>query len=144
MKKCEQVLNILVVDDDDGDAKAVMRAFKKHKTQHNILRAVDGLDALKILKGKDEKDKIESPFIMLVDLNMPRMNGVELVAKIREDEDLKDTIVFMLTTSKSEEDIQQAYKYNIAGYIVKQTVGSDFLTLINMIDSYWQVVEVPA
>lgn len=136
-------INIFLVEDDDGDAKAVNRAFSKAKVANPIIRAVDGIEALDILRGENGHIKIESPFIMLVDLNMPRMNGFEFVEEIRRDPILNKSIIFILTTSKNEEDKAKAYNLNVAGYIVKETAGRDFLNLVSMIDSYWRLVELP-
>ena len=136
-------VNILLVEDDDGDAKAVRRAFSKAKIANPIFRAVDGVEALEMLRGENGKEKLIRPHILLVDLNMPRMNGFQLVSALRADPELKRSIVFFLTTSKSEEDKSAAYDLNVAGYIVKQNAGVDFLNLVGMIDSYWRIVEMP-
>jgi len=80
---------------------------------------------------------------MIVDLNMPRMNGIQLLRAIRQDEELKPAIVFILTTSKSEEDKQAAYDLGVAGYMDKARVAADFLNLISLMDSYWSIVELP-
>jgi CheY-like chemotaxis protein len=136
-------LSILLVDDDDGDAQAVTRAFTKAKIANPMLRAVDGMDALDILRGANGKSKLPSPYILLVDLNMPRMNGIQLVQAIRGDEDLRHCIVFVLTTSKREEDLTAAYDLNVAGYIVKETAGHDFLNLVSLVGCYWRIVELP-
>lgn len=136
-------VNILLVEDDDGDAKAVRRAFSKAKIANPILRAIDGIEALEMLRGENGREKLPKPNILLVDLNMPRMNGFQLVKALRADPELKRSIVFLLTTSKSEEDKAAAYDLNVAGYIIKQNAGVDFLNLVGMIDSYWRIVEMP-
>jgi CheY-like chemotaxis protein len=136
-------LNILLVEDDDGDAKAVQRAFQKAKIANPILRAVDGLEALDILKGASGKAKLPPPYMLLVDLNMPRMSGIQFVKALREDEELRHSIAFILTTSKREEDKAAAYDLNVAGYIVKATAGQDFLNLVSLVDCYWRIVEMP-
>ncbi len=136
-------LNILLVEDDDGDAKAVQRAFQKAKIANPILRAVDGLEALDILKGASGKAKLPPPYMLLVDLNMPRMSGIQFVKALREDEELRHSIAFILTTSKREEDKIAAYDLNVAGYIVKATAGQDFLNLVSLVDCYWRIVEMP-
>jgi CheY-like chemotaxis protein len=136
-------LNILLVEDDDGDAKAVQRAFQKAKIANPIHRAVDGIEALDILKGTNGKDIPTCPYLLLVDLNMPRMNGIQFVKALREDEDLRHSIAFILTTSKREEDKIAAYDLNVAGYIVKATAGNDFLNLVHLVDCYWRIVEMP-
>ena len=136
-------LNILLVEDDDGDAKAVQRAFQKAKIANPILRAVDGLEALDILKGASGKAKLPPPYMLLVDLNMPRMSGIQFVKALREDDELRHSIAFILTTSKREEDKTAAYDLNVAGYIVKATAGQNFLNLVSLVDCYWRIVEMP-
>jgi len=136
-------LNILLVEDDDGDAKAMERAFIKARIANPIVRVVDGVDALDLLKGTNGKTKIPSPNILIVDLNMPRMNGIQLVQAIRADEEIRQAIVFVLTTSKREEDKMAVYNLNVAGYIVKATAGQDFLRLVDLMNCYWRIVELP-
>ncbi len=136
-------INVLLVEDDDGDAMAVARAFRKTKIANPILRAIDGVDALDMLKGTNGKEKIKPPYIVLVDLNLPRMNGIELMKTVRADPQLRNTVMFVLTTSKREEDKLASYALNVAGYILKETAGRDFLNLLQLVDSYWRIVELP-
>jgi CheY-like chemotaxis protein len=138
-----QPFTILLVDDDDGDARAVARAFSKAKIGNQMVRAVDGMDALDILNGANGKTKPARPVIMLVDLNMPRMNGIQFVQALRSDPRLQHSIVFILTTSKRDEDKTAAYDLNVSGYIAKATAGADFLSLVTLIDSYGCLVELP-
>lgn len=136
-------VNILLVEDDDGDYKLVQRAFKKAGIANALTRAVDGVEALEFLSGTNGKDRIRRPHLLLVDINMPRMNGLSLVKALREDERLKDTVIFMLTTSKHDEDKHTAYGLNVAGYIVKENAGYDFLELMSLIGGYSRIVEMP-
>lgn len=136
-------VNVLLVDDDGGDAKAVTRAFRKAHIANPIHRAVDGMQALERLRGDNGTQKLIRPFILLVDLNMPRMNGIQLVRVLREDPGLHDSIVFMLTTSRRAEDKIAAYDLNIAGYVLKETAGVDFKNLIQLMESYSRIVELP-
>ena len=138
-----RTVTLLLVDDDDGDAKSVQRAFASARIANPIVRAVDGIDALDILRGRNGKTKLTSPYLLLVDLNMPRMNGIELVEALRLDHDLHSCIVFVLTTSSRDEDKVAAYDLNVAGYIVKERAGQDFQRLIDMMQCYWRVVELP-
>jgi len=138
-----KILNILLIEDDDGDAKAIVRAFQKSKIAHTILRVVDGIEALDMLKGTNGREKISPPYILLIDLNMPRMGGIELIQTLREDLALRHTISFILTTSFREEDKMACYDLNVAGYILKSTAGKDFKNLVNLIDCYWHIVELP-
>lgn len=135
-------ISILLVEDDDGDAKAVTRAFSRAKITNQIHRVVDGISALEFLRDA-ERMKVVSPLIILVDINMPRMNGHEMVSRIREDSALHQHVIFMLTTSKSHDDKSAAYDNNVAGYIVKEKAGQDFLNLVNTLHAYWRLVELP-
>jgi CheY-like chemotaxis protein len=139
----ERIANILLVEDDDGDAKALVRAFQKARIANHIVRAVDGIEALDMLQGRNGKTKPPSPRILLVDLNMPRMNGIQFIETLRRDEELRRSIVFILTTSKRDEDKAAAYDLNVAGYIAKATAAQDFLNLVTLIDFYVAIVELP-
>lgn len=132
-------VTILLVEDDDVDAKSVKRAFQKLKIINPIVRAKDGAIALELLK----EGTVSKPYIMLLDLNMPRMGGLELLTELRKDEDLKNSIVFVLTTSKDDEDKLAAYDQNIAGYIVKEKLQHGFDELVKLLDHYWRLVELP-
>ncbi|NND61262.1 MAG: response regulator [Gammaproteobacteria bacterium] len=135
-------VNILLVEDDDVDAEAIERAFEKAKIANPVFRARDGLEALEMLRAKGA-DEIARPYIVLLDLKMPRMNGLAFLDEIRLDEDLRDSVVFVLTTSAAEKDVSAAYEKYVAGYIVKSQVGSSFKDLIGLLDYYWRVVALP-
>ncbi len=145
MPVSDKPLNILLAEDDDGDAKAVQRSFLKARIGNPIVRAVDGRDALDMLKGLHGKTRIPSPRIVIADLNMPRLNGIQLVKAIREDadEEVRNSIVFILTTSSRVEDKSAVYEHKVAGYIVKATAGQDFLELVKLMDCYGRLVELP-
>ncbi|WP_417310916.1 response regulator [Devosia sp.] len=133
-------VNILLVEDDDVDAMGIERAIRKMRMANPLIRAVDGVEALELLK----RAEINRPYIILLDLNLPRMGGLDLLKTIREDDSLKDAIVFVLTTSKTEEEICSAYRLNVAGYIVKSSLSQDFSQVLEFLDHYWRLVEVPS
>jgi len=133
-------VSLLLVEDDDIDAKAVERGVKKLKLANPIVRARNGLEALTLLR---EREQIDKPYIILLDLNMPIMGGLEFIQNIRNDDNLQDSIIFVLTTSSADEDRVAAYSENIAGYIVKSDVKDGFEKVINMLDCYWRVVLFP-
>lgn len=139
-----QSVHILLVEDDEIDAEAVVRAFKKQRIANNCTIVSDGVEAMKVLRGEGGYPRIPRPYLILLDINMPRMNGLEFLQRLRQDPELKRSIVFMLTTSQRDEDIMAAYNEQIAGYILKSKAGEHFVDLINMLDSYWRVVEFPA
>lgn len=135
-------ISLLLIDDDDVEAEMVHRSLKKVKIANEVIRARDGLEALEILKGK-RPTKINGPVLILLDLNMPRMNGIEFLEQIRGDEVLRKLVVFVLTTSNDERDKAAAYDKNVAGYIVKSHAGRDFMNLLDMIEMFWKLVEFP-
>lgn len=134
---------VLLVEDDSVDQMAVQRAFQKAKIGNPILVAKDGIEALEMLRGEKGRARVTSPCLILLDLQMPRMNGIEFLTEIRKDPALRPLIVFVLTTSKDEEDRVNAYKFNVAGYIVKSDAGNGFLNLVTMLEHYWKIVELP-
>lgn len=136
------LVNILLVDDDDGDAKGVVRAFNKARIANPIVRATDGMQALEMLRNPERRFPGGS-VILLVDINMPRMNGHEFIRELRRDERFRRLIVFMLTTSDDRTDLDTAYDNNVAGYILKQNSGCDFLHLTETLGAYWRLVEFP-
>lgn len=131
---------IFLVDDDDVDAMAVERALTNLKIANPVVRARDGVEALALLR---EPGQVRRPYIILLDINMPRMNGIEMLVALRADPALSSAVVFVLTTSKSDEDRVAAYKQHVAGYIVKNKVSDGFMSVITLIDQYWRVVELP-
>ena len=133
-------VTILLVEDDDVDAKSVERSLTKLKIVNPLVRAKNGVDALEKLRGENP---IEKPFLILLDLNMPVMGGIEFLKEIRQDEQLNDAIVFVLTTSSADEDRLAAYNEHIAGYIVKSDLKSGFNEVVEMLDHYWRVVVLP-
>jgi len=145
MIKNYKEVNILLVEDDDIDAKLVEREFRKLKLANPIYRAKNGVEALEILQGKKgEQNTVTRPYIVLLDLNMPIMGGLEFLHAIRNDSLLEDSVVFVLTTSSADEDRVAAYHKHVAGYIVKSDVKDSFPKVIEMLDHYWQVVLLPA
>ncbi|MCB0085278.1 MAG: response regulator [Caldilineaceae bacterium] len=141
----EQVLHILLVEDDDVDAEAVVRSFKKEQLEYPFTIVTNGLEALAFLRGEHERAAKSHvrPHIILLDLNMPRMNGIEFLQELRADEQLKDSIVFVLTTSNRDEDKLAAYNKQIAGYILKTRAGKDFTDMVTLLKCYEMIVEFP-
>ncbi len=135
-------ISLLLIDDDDVEAELVRRSLKKARIANEIYRAHHGLEGLAMLRGEHEK-KVPYPVLILLDLNMPRMNGFEFLTELRADPNLKKMVVFVLTTSCDERDRANAYDLNVSGYIVKSHAGRDFTDLLEMIEAYWKLVEFP-
>lgn len=137
------MVNLLLVEDDEVDIQGLKRAFAKSRIGNPITVARDGIEALEFLRGENGRPKLPKPHLILLDLNMPRMNGLEFLEAIRADEDLKRSVVFMITTSKAEEDKTRAYAQNVAGYIVKQDPANTFMQAVALLEHYWKIVEFP-
>jgi len=138
-----QIVHILLVEDDEIDAEAIVRGFQKQQIDNPIAVVANGIEALNVLRGENGHERIPAPYLILLDLNMPRMNGIEFLQALRQDVQLKSSIVFVLTTSNSDKDKLAAYQEQIAGYLLKQRSGVNFADLVSMLDFYWQVVEFP-
>jgi len=137
------MVNLLLVEDDEVDIQGMKRAFAKSRIGNPITVARDGIEALEFLRGENGRPKLPKPHLILLDLNMPRMNGLEFLEVIRADEDLKRSVVFMITTSKAEEDKTRAYDQHVAGYIVKQDPANTFMQAVALMEHYWKIVEFP-
>ncbi|TMO56869.1 response regulator [Pseudoalteromonas aurantia] len=132
-------LNVLLVEDDDIDFMSIVRSFKKRKILNKITRAIDGVHALELLR----EETITKPFIVLLDLQMPRMSGLEFLDTIRNDDMLNDMVIFVLTTSDNEQDIVKSYKKHVAGYFLKDRVSDQFLDVVDVLDGYWRILQLP-
>jgi CheY-like chemotaxis protein len=140
----EAVVNILLVDDDDVDIMTLQRAFKRNNISNPLYVANNGLEALDQLRGTNGAKKINPhPRIILLDINMPKMNGLEFLKEMRSDEDLKNISVFVLTTSNDDKDKVEAYNYNVAGYIIKPITFENFVTAISVLNSFWTLCAQP-
>ena len=139
----QESLTILLVDDDDVSQEAVIRSFKQNSINFPIVTADDGQEALEILRNVHTTKHIDGPLIVLLDLNMPRMNGFEFLQAIRSDPTLATTVVFVLTTSSTDSDRTRAYEEFIAGYMVKSAAGPQFGKLANLLVNYGQTVSLP-
>ncbi len=136
-------LTIVLVEDDDIDAEVVRRNLAKAKIINPLVRATDGIDALEMLRGQGGREKIKPPYLLLVDIQMPRMDGIALIRAIRADPQLTRTVIFVLTTSDDDRDKMNAYNEHIAGYVVKSNTKEELLPLTAMLDYYLLIVEPP-
>lgn len=134
---------VMLVDDDDVAVESVLRAFRKEATPWHVITAGDGQEALDIMRGAHPEKRIESPYLVLLDINMPRMDGLTFLETVRADAGLHGTVVFMLTTSARDLDRSQAYAGNTAGYMVKSAVGPHFAKLTALLHSYGNSVRLP-
>lgn len=130
-------VNILLVEDDEVDIENVRRALRKRKIANPLFVARDGLEALELL----EREQVTAPVMILLDINMPRMDGLEFLKRIRKDDQHKNHTVFVLTTSARLSDLYQAYDLSVSGYMMKSDVGDAFIEALELVDDYWRVIE---
>jgi len=135
-----RLLNILLVEDDEVDVMNVRRAFQKNHIANPLFVATNGVEALVLLRdGTVPKDRR----MVLLDLNMPQMNGIEFLREVRRDPELHSIPVVVLTTSNDERDRFEAYDLNVAGYLLKPVTFSNFCDLMATLNKYWALVELP-
>ena len=140
----KEKFNILLVEDDDIDTENVIRAFKKNKMSNPIYTVENGEEAIAFLQNQgrfSDPEKSPRPGIILLDINMPIMNGIEFLRVIKADDDLKSIPVVVLTTSREESDRIESFKLSVAGYIVKPVEFEDFVYAVKTIDVYWTLSE---
>ena len=134
-------VQLILVDDDEVDVLALRRAFRAQGIVNPVHVAGDGIAALDLLRGK--ATIVGKPYIVLLDLNMPRMNGIEFLKEVRKDPSLRDCVVFVYSTSGDQYDIGRAYDLNVAGYIVKSRVDASLDSVTNLLQRFWRTVELP-
>ncbi len=140
LSAADRLVNILLVEDDDVDVLNVRRAFAKHNITNPVFTAGNGVEALEMLRNGSVP---RSRRIVLLDLNMPMMNGIEFLRALRADPELRLTPVVVLTTSNDERDRTEAYNLNVAGYILKPVTFMNFGEVMATLNRYWALVELP-
>ncbi len=143
-EKTENSIEILLVEDNPGDQRLTKEALKDGKIRNNLYIVEDGEEALHYLKREAPYLEAVKPDLILLDLNLPRMNGEEVLKVIKADEELKRIPVVILTTSSADEDILKAYDLNANCYITKPVDFSQFIKVIKMIQEFWfTIVKLP-
>lgn len=141
----EKILNVLLVEDDEVDVMNVKRAFKRNNITNPLYVAFNGLEALKMLRGSNGNSPQipKQRRIILLDLNMPKMGGLEFLQELRADCNLKSIPVIILTTSDEDKDRIEAYNLNVAGYLLKPVKFSQFAEAMVTLNKYWSLCEIP-
>lgn len=140
----EKMINILLVEDDEVDVMNVKRAFKKSNISNPLFVAANGLEALAMLRGEGEPPHLPATRrLILLDLNMPKMGGIEFLHELRADPVLRMTPVIVLTTSNQDRDRVEAYQLNVAGYILKPVTFTNFAEAMATLNKYWMLCEMP-
>ncbi|MBP6180384.1 response regulator [Flavobacterium sp.] len=134
----QRLVNILLVEDDEVDVMNVKRAFSKNNIKNPLFVAGNGVEALELLDGKI----VPLPKIIILDINMPKMNGIEFLKNLRENERLKNISVFVMTTSNEDSDKIKAYNLNVAGYILKPLSFEKFVISVSTLNNFWELCEM--
>ncbi|MGI8501972.1 MAG: response regulator [Hassallia sp.] len=140
-----KVINILLVEDDEVDVMNVRRAFKKINITNPVYVATNGIEGLSMLRSNNnEPPQVPTARrLILLDLNMPKMGGIEFLLELRSDPKLRPTPVVVMTTSNQDQDRVEAYNLNVAGYILKPVTFSNFVELMATLNKYWTLCEMP-
>jgi len=136
-------MKFVVIDDDEIDREVIRRALRKIGSTSEIVEAENGVEALHLLRGSAHSAPLPKPYVVILDLNMPMMNGFEFRDEVRCDSSLKFSPVFGLSTSNATIDKETAHRKCIAGYIVKSGKQENFMQAMTMLDNYQQVTEMP-
>ena len=144
MTQVPHIIEILLLEDEAADAYLVKIALKENKILARLHHVDDGREGLSFLQQKGEYSQMPRPDLILLDLNMPRMNGYEFLAAVKNDERFKSIPIVVLTTSDVESDVVSAYQLGAASYITKPTGIDQFMSMINKISEYWmEIVRLP-
>ena len=137
-------IEILLVEDNPGDARLTMEALAEGKVRNNINVAADGVAALAFLRGNGSASGRPRPDLILLDLNLPRKDGREVLAEIKDDPQLRQIPVVILTTSRAEEDIAKSYNLHANCYVTKPVDLTQFLSVVRSVEGFWlSVVKLP-
>lgn len=139
------LISVLLVDDDPGDALLVREAFEDHKIGNMLSVVSDGVEALEYVRREGSYASATRPDLILLDLNLPRKSGIEVLEEIKGDPALATIVVVVLTTSEAEEDIVRAYKLHANAYITKPVDFEQFTKIVHQIDDFFiGVVKLPS
>lgn len=137
-----ELKTILLVEDNPQDVELTLEALSEHNLANNVIAVNDGVEALEYLnyEGRYSDRKKGKPAVMLLDIKMPRMDGIELLETIRDDERFKTLPVVMLTSSREEPDLKRCYELGVNAYVVKPVNFSDFLDAVKQIGFFWAML----
>ncbi len=139
-----KIIDILLVEDNHGDVRLAQEALKESKVRNRLYVAEDGVEAVAFLRRKGKYADVPRPDLILLDLNLPRKSGREVLSEIKNDEDLKEIPVVVLTVSRAEEDIIRCYKDHANCYVTKPLDFNDFMEVTKSIDQFWlNIVKLP-
>lgn len=145
MNKQGQIIEILLVEDNPGDIRLTREAIKEYKILNNLSVVQDGEEAINFLKKKDKYEEAPTPDLVLLDLNLPKIDGREVLRIIKSDDDLKTIPVVVLSTSENDKDIISSYQNYASCYITKPIDFDQFITVIKELQNFWvSIVKLPS
>jgi two-component system response regulator len=138
------LISVLLVEDDPGDVLLIREAFADYKVGNVLTVASDGVEAMRFVRGEGEYAGVERPDLVLLDLNLPRKSGAEVLEEIKSDPELSTIPVIVLTTSEAEEDVMRSYKMHANAYITKPVDFDRFRDIVHQIDDFFiGIVKLP-
>jgi CheY-like chemotaxis protein len=143
MTSSTRAAKFLIVDDDQISVMAMQRAMRKLRIVNETHVCTDGRQALDFLRAEVDQEGALPPYVVTLDLNMPRMGGLEFLDIVRADPVLGKIVVFVFTTSDIPDDVQHAYAQNVAGYVIKDNPSETLAEALDMLDTYARIVELP-
>jgi len=139
-----KVVDILLVEDNEGDARLAMEAMRDSKIRNNMHHISDGEEAIAFLRKEGKYSKVPRPDLILLDLNLPKKDGRQVLAEIKNDDELKRIPVVILTVSSAEEDILKTYNLHANCYITKPIDLSQFMKVVRSVEDFWlTIVKLP-
>ena len=140
----EKPVEILLAEDNPGDVMLTKKALEQGKVANNLHVVTDGVEALEYLRQEGEYADEPRPDLVLLDLNMPRKDGQDVLEELQDDPDLRRIPVVVLTSSESEEDIAKSYELNANAYLTKPVDFDGFIDIVNRMENFWfKVVKLP-
>lgn len=134
-------VDVVIVEDDPNDAELIMRVFHKHNMANQIMLLKDGAEALDFFFGSRANDR---PKVILLDLKLPKVNGIEVLQRLKADERTKNIPVVVLTSSAEDHDIKDAYKYGVNSYVTKPIRFEEFANAVSELRLYWLLLNKPS
>ncbi len=134
-------VDVVIVEDDPNDAELIMRVFRKHNMVNKIVLLKDGAEALEFFFGSGANDH---PKVVLLDLKLPKVNGIEVLQRLKADDRTKNIPVVVLTSSAESQDIKDAYRYGVNSYVTKPIRFEEFANAISELKLYWLLLNKPS
>ncbi len=137
-------VEIVIVEDNPSDAELLLRVFRKHKVANDIIVLKDGVEALGFLLGQGAPPRQRlTPKVIILDLKLPKVNGIEVLRQIKGDESTRSTPVVVLTSSREDRDLRDAYACGVNSYVTKPINFADFAKVVSDLEMYWLLVNRP-